>query len=209
MDYCSDISYEEYEPVEMSDTDEDIELEEINVVEFDEDEDYSSDKDLEFEGMEPWELNLKEQGFSDETISALAKDVGERNYMDTELIDLARHPEYEGQRSILTDLETGLAVRDENGDFVDCPRNTKGAQRPDGMYVDEFNEPHFREAKNYGDVGNLLNNIREQTETRKTGFGDDIDLTYVIDPSRLSVGDADKLVKLEDELGINIEFQLK
>ncbi|MBO7217678.1 MAG: hypothetical protein J6V50_03160 [Clostridia bacterium] len=208
MSYCDDITYEEYEPQVVTDV-ENIETEEVTVIELDEVEDIDAEETFEFPELEPWQLSYKEHGISDEAIAALSKSVGERNYMDTELVDLVRNPDYEGQRSILTDLETGLAVRDENGDFVDCPRNTKGAQRPDGMYVDELGDPHFREAKNYGDVGNLISNIKEQTETRREGFGDDVDITYVIDPSRFTVKDADKLQALEDELGINIEFQLK
>ena len=144
----------------------------------------------------------------EETMEALATAVGDRDWRQTELVDLARHPDYDGQRSILVDLETGEAVLDENGEFVDCARNTPGCQRPDGMLVSE-SDVVIREVKNYSDLANLKQNIKHQTEARYTAFGEGLDLTYVVAPN-FTVGEADELCRyVEDELGANLEWQLK
>lgn len=194
FDYMDDV-YEdddlEFEETEAQDTT-DVEVEGLDVEELD------------------WKVHYKENlGMSDEMIEALDTKPGLRDYMQTELVDLARHPYMEGQRSILTDLETGLVVKDENGDFVECPRNTKGAQRPDAMFVDEAGNVEILESKCYHDVNALKNNIREQTASRYGAWGDDIDLTYSIAANEFTIEDADKLHALEDELDINIEFQYK
>lgn len=181
-------------------------------MEFDDEftEDVESEIPEETDGYEDFCHAMLEQNsdLSEADLEALWTPAGERDYMQTELVDLLRHPEYEGQRSILTDLETGKAVMDENGEFVECPRNTKGAQRPDGMLVDDTGV-HLREAKNYGDLHNLMDNIAEQTAKREAAWGSDVDITYVVEP-RFTIGEAEKLqAYVEDELGKNLEFPLK
>ncbi len=164
----------------------------------------------ETDGYEEFCQSMLEQkpDLTEADLEALWTPAGERNYMQTELVDTLRHPEYEAQRSILTDPETGMAVLDENGEFVECPRNTKGAQRPDGMLVDDTGV-HLREAKNYGGLNNLINNIREQTANRETAFGQDVDITYVVEP-RFTIEEADRLqAYVEENLGKNLELSLK
>ena len=144
---------------------------------------------------------------SEEMLSALWEAPDHRSYQETELVDLYRNPDYEGQRSILVDTDTGKAVQDEFGEYVDCPWNTKGAQRPDGMMVDEYGV-HLREAKDYHDLNNLKQNIRAQTEDRREAFGDDVDLTYVVAPN-FTIAEAEKLQAYTEKLGVNLEWQLK
>lgn len=145
---------------------------------------------------------------TDETLEALWEDPDKRDYSETELVDTALHPDFEPQRSIQIDPETGEALRDENGDFLDAPYGSKGSQRPDGMKVDDTGV-YLREAKNYSDLNNLKQNIRHQTEDRKAAFGDDVDLTYVVAPN-FTIEEAEKLqAYVEGKLGQNLEWQLK
>ena len=145
---------------------------------------------------------------SEDTLQALWTNPAQRDYMQTELVDIARNPDYVPQRSLLTDPDTGLVVTDENGEFTECPRNTKGAQRPDGMYVDDTGV-HLLESKNYHNLNNLMQNIREQTEKREAGFGSDVDITYSVAPN-FTIEEAERLHDyVENKLGHHLEFQLK
>lgn len=145
---------------------------------------------------------------TDETLEALWEDPDKRDYNETELVDMALHPDFESQRSIQINPETGEALRDENGDFLDAPYGSKGSQRPDGMKVDDTGV-HLREAKNYSNLNNLKQNIRHQTEDRQEAFGDDVDLTYVVAPN-FTIEQAEKLqAYVEGKLGQNLEWQLK
>ena len=160
--------------------------------------------------FELWKHEMDDLGaeLTDDTLDALWEEPDNRSYQQTELVDIALHPDYEDQRSILVDAETGKAVQDESGDFVDCSRNTKGAQRPDGMLVDE-NGVHLREVKDYHNVNNLKQNINHQPEDRRGAFGDDVDLTYVVAPN-FTLEDAEELQDyVENKLGIDLEWQLK
>lgn len=162
------------------------------------------------EGFEEWCQTMEDlgAGLTEETLTALWEEPDQRDYIQTELVDTALHPDFEAQRSILTDRETGLAVKDEAGHFVDCPRNTKGAQRPDGMMVDDTGV-HLREAKNYSNLNNLEQNIKHQTESRRSAFGEDVDLTYVVAPN-FTIEEAEKLQSyVEDKLGVNLEWQFR
>ena len=160
--------------------------------------------------FEAWSQDMKDLApeLNEETLNALWEDPDTRSYQETELVDTALHPDFESQRSILVDTETGKAVQDEFGNFVDCPRNTKGSQRPDGMMVDDAGV-HLREAKNYGNLYNLERNIKEQTEKRFEAFGENTDLTYVVAP-RFTIEEAEKLQDyVENKLGVNLEWQHK
>ena len=172
--------------------------------------DVPADLQNEVESFESWSQEIHEAApeLTEETLAALWEAPENRSYAETELVDTALHPEYEAQRSILTDAETGQAVRDAENNFVDCPRNTKGSQRPDGMMVDDTGV-HLREAKNYNDLNNLKQNIKHQTEDRRAAFGDDVNLTYVVSPN-FSIAEAEKLQNyVENKLGVNLEWQLK
>lgn len=169
-----------------------------------------SHADESISGFDLWKLEMDDLGaeLSDDSLDALWEDPNKRSYQQTELVDIALHPDYEDQRSILVDTETGKAVQDEYGNFVDCSRNTKGSQRPDGMLVDE-NGVHLREVKDYHNVNNLKQNIKRQTEDRRNAFGDDVDLTYVVAPN-FTLEEADKLQDyVENKLGVDLEWQLK
>lgn len=157
-----------------------------------------------------WKQEMDDLGseLTDDTLDALWEEPDNRSYRQAELVDIALHPDYEDQRSILVDAETGKAVQDEFGNFVDCSRNTKGAQRPDGMLVDE-NGVHLREVKDYHNVNNLKQNIKHQTEHRRNAFGDDVDLTYVVSPN-FTLEEAEKLQDfIENKLDVDLEWQLK
>lgn len=145
---------------------------------------------------------------TDDTLDALREEPNNRSYQQAELVDIALHPDYEDQRSILVDLETGKAVQDKFGNFVNCSRKTKGSQRPDGMLVDE-NGVHLREVKDYHNINNLKQNIKRQTEDRRRAFGDDVDLTYIVAPN-FTLEEAEKLQNyVENILGTDLEWQLK
>lgn len=157
-----------------------------------------------------WKHEMKDLSaeLPDDALVALWEEPDNRSYQQAELVDIALHPDYKDQRSILVDAETGKAVQDESGDFVDCSRNIKGSQRPDGMLVDE-NGIHLREVKDYHNVYNLKQNIKHQTEDRRRAFGDDVDLTYVVAPN-FTLEEAEKLQDyVENKLGVNLEWQLK
>ena len=130
---------------------------------------------------------------------ALAIPPAERTWHQTELADLARHGDFETQRSFL---------RDENGDLAETYYGAPGSQRPDGIRFGPEGIS-LREAKDYGDVNNLLRNMEAQTADRLALFGSDVDITYSVNGSRLSVGDAERLQEKAEELGVSAELILK
>lgn len=136
---------------------------------------------------------------TDEEREALAIPPAERTWHQTELADLARHGYFETQRSFL---------RDENGDLAETYYGAPGSQRPDGIRFGPEGIS-LREAKDYGDVNNLLRNMEAQTADRLALFGSDVDITYSVNGSRLSVGDAERLQEKAEELGVNAELILK
>ena len=136
---------------------------------------------------------------TDEEREALAIPPAERTWHQTELADLARHGDFETQRSFL---------RDENGDLAETYYGAPGSQRPDGIRFGPEGIS-LREAKDYGDVNNLLRNMEAQTADRLALFGSDVDITYSVNGSRLSVGDAERLQEKAEELGVNAELILK
>ena len=130
---------------------------------------------------------------------ALAIPPAERTWHQTELADLARHGDFETQKSFL---------RDENGDLAETYYGAPGSQRPDGIRFGPEGIS-LREAKDYGDVNNLLRNMEAQTADRLALFGSDVDITYSVNGSRLSVGDAERLQEKAEELGVSAELILK
>ena len=136
---------------------------------------------------------------TDEEREALAIPLAERTWHQTELADLARHGDFETQRSFL---------RDENGDLAETYYGAPGSQRPDGIRFGPEGIS-LREAKDYGDVNSLLRNMEAQTADRLALFGSDVDITYSVNGSRLSVGDAERLQEKAEELGVSAELILK
>lgn len=136
---------------------------------------------------------------TDEEREALAIPPAERTWHQTELADLARHGDFETQRSFL---------RDENGDLAETYYGAPGSQRPDGIRFGPEGIS-LREAKDYGDVNSLLRNMEAQTADRLALFGSDVDITYSVNGSRLSVGDAERLQEKAEELGVSAELILK
>ena len=148
----------------------------------------------------------------EETILALSKDVADRTSREVELVDLARHPDYEDQLSFACDDVTGEALLDENGDLVQVPRNTPFSQRPDGALRLEDGAWDFRECKSYSGssaYNNLRATIREQSGDRFTALGDQQHTTFVIAANDLTVHDADRLQDLAQDCGCDLEFQTK
>lgn len=136
---------------------------------------------------------------TDEEREALAIPPAERTWHQTELADLARHGDFETQKSFL---------RDENGDLAETYYGAPGSQRPDGIRFGPEGISLW-ETKDYGDVNNLLRNMEAQTADRLALFGSDVDITYSVNGSRLSVGDAERLQEKAEELGVNAELILK
>ena len=58
-------------------------------------------------------------------------------------------------------------------------------------------------------MNNLLRNMEAQTADRLALFGSDVDITYSVNGSRLSVGDAERLQEKAEELGVSAELILK
>ena len=155
-----------------------------------------------------WEEDTEAEGMDDALMEALEKSPDERNWMDVELVDSYRHPDYETQRSFWIDPETSWAMRDDYGDWIGCNRSTFGAQRPDLWLEDEYGI-HIREDKCYHDINSLTQNIRSQTQDRREAFGEDVDLTYVVAPN-FTVAEAERLQNYcENKLDVNLEWQLK
>lgn len=141
-------------------------------------------------------------------MEALGKAASERDWIEVEQVDSYRHPEFETQMSFQVDPTTGKAMQDEFGEWIQCSRNTPGAQRPD-LFMEDEDGIHMREDKCYHDVTSLTQNIRQQTEDRRAAFGDDVDLTYVVSPN-FTVVEAERLQNYcENRLGVNLEWQLK
>ena len=136
---------------------------------------------------------------TDEEREALAIPPAERTWHQTELADLARHGDFETQRSFL---------RDKNGDLAETYYGAPGSQRPDGIRLGPEGISLW-ETKDYGDVNNLLRNMEAQTADRLALFGSDVDITYSVNGSRLSVGDAERLQEKAEELGVSAELILK
>lgn len=156
---------------------------------------------------EELEEELEEMELSELEI-ALLKSPEQRNWRETELVDIYRHPKYQAQLAFATDPDTGEALRDENGDWVHCARNTLGAQVPDGFYEDEFGI-HIREAKDVGTMEDLIGYMTNQTLKRREAFGEDIDLVFAISP-RFSVREAEKIQAFANKyLGVEVDYQLK
>lgn len=107
-------------------------------------------------------------------------------------------------------------ITDENGEITEVPWGTKGSRRPDAA---DFDSDHVRvvEVKNY-DVSsatgrnNLVRNIRQQTDKTLEDYGDDVEITEVIDlrGQDVTIEDMEKLTKkLEDkvpEVGIDYRW---
>lgn len=76
-------------------------------------------------------------------------------------------------------------VTNEDGEIIEVPWGTKGSRRPDAA---DFDSDHVRivEVKNY-DVtsasgrNNLVRNVRQQTDRSIEDYGDDVEITEVID----------------------------
>lgn len=141
-----------------------------------------------------------------DTLEALWKSADCRSPREVELVDAALHPEYESQMVFRTDEVTGRALRDESGMWVTDVRRSAGTQVPDGFLENESGL-HLREDKCYTRAADLMRNIREQTDARRTAFGDDVDITYVLSP-KFTVGEAERIQQhCEEELGVRLEWQ--
>ncbi len=96
-------------------------------------------------------------------------------------------------------------VTNEDGEIIEVPWGTKGSRRPDAA---DFDADHVKivEVKNY-DVSsaagrnNLVRNIRQQTDRSIEDYGDDVEITEVIDirGQDLTIEDMEKLTKKLEE----------
>ena len=194
-----------YDDMDFSDL-EDVQEEPENLYE---DLDLSDPKDIaqEKENLYVKQALLDQKNvLSDQKLEALSKSPLDRSWQEVELVDSLRNPGYEAQNSYPTDA-FGQVLRDENGDLITCARNVAGSQRPD-LIMEDAEGIHIREDKSYKDIDSLERNILEQTEKRQEGFGENVDVTYVVAP-KFTVEEAEKLQNFCQELGVNMEFQLK
>jgi len=167
------------------------------------------ESDIADDGFAQWSDTMTQLNpdMDEASLQALWEDPCSRTPHQVELADAVLHPEYETQLSFAID-ETGSALRDENGDWVEMPYGAKGSQRPDG-FLEDTEGIHLREQKCYHDLGNLMHNIEAQTDDRREAFGEDVDLTYVVAPN-FTVEEAERLQRYcEEDLGVSLEWQLK
>lgn len=136
---------------------------------------------------------------AEQVLQALYTPAQDRTPRQSELADLARNTEYQGQKSFL--------VNDE-GELVETTGRRKGTQIPDGFLKDEEGF-HLREVKDYHDLSNLKQNISAQAAKRKAAFGEDADLTFVVASNDFTVEEAEKLHTFVDELGCKLEWMYK
>lgn len=161
---------------------------------------------------EPEDLE-EEDGLSEELRQALLKSPEMRTWQETEMVELYRNPRYTPQQGYATDLETGEALRDENGDLVHCTRRTRGSQVPDGMYEDE-DGICILELKNIDDAKKLRDDITSQTVDRMDALGEDLkEIRFVASP-HFTVGEAEQLQNycqkyLRKWGNVELEFQMK
>lgn len=161
---------------------------------------------------EPEDLE-EDDGLSEELRQALLKSPDVRTWQETEMVELYRNPRYTPQQGFATDLETGEALRDETGDLVYCSRRRRGAQVPDGMYIDE-DGVCILELKNIEDCKELRDDITSQTVDRMEALGEDLkELRFVASP-HFSIGEAEQLQNycqkyLRKWGNVELEFQMK
>lgn len=96
-------------------------------------------------------------------------------------------------------------ITNEDGEIIEVPWGTKGSRRPDAV---DFDDDHVKiiEVKNY-DVtsaagrNNLVRNIRQQTDRSLEDYGDDVEITEVIDirGQNVTIADMEKLTKKLEE----------
>lgn len=96
-------------------------------------------------------------------------------------------------------------VTNDDGEIIEVPWGTKGSRRPDAA---DFDSDHVKivEVKNY-DVtsaagkNNLVRNIREQTDRSIEDYGDDVEITEIIDirGQDVTIADMEKLTKKLEE----------
>ncbi len=148
-------------------------------------------------------------GLTAEEAKAISRNPENRTPHQAEVADLARHPEYAGQKSFATDPKTGSVIYDESGNPVEAAYGSRGSQRPDGYRVDENGRVDLRENKSYHNVYSLMNNMAKQTAKRRRGFGDQVRITFVLSRNDFTLAEADMIWEKAEELGVDIEWQMK
>ena len=143
---------------------------------------------------------LEQKGLSDTEIEQYFTPAGERSWHGHEVADSLRHPEFETQKSYISD---GC------GGYVECPYGTAGAQRPDMIHFME-DGVEIREDKVYHDVANLTNNIKQQAADRYELWGDSLkDLTFAVADTGFTIEEAERIYEACDKAGADVEFVRK
>ena len=198
MDYAEEL--DEMEEIEETEETEDLADTETEA------EDLTEDDDLQlaaqYRKMKEW----FDDRLTEQEISALCKDLQDRTPRDCELVSLLTARGYEGQRIFRVDPDTGEALRDTDGAFDCASVRECGTQVPDEFREDEEGV-HIREVKDYTNKYSLIHNIKTQAEDRRSAFGEDVDLTFVVNSGPFSVQDADYISRSCEKMGVDIEWQ--
>lgn len=123
-----------------------------------------------------------------------------RTWRQTELIDKIYHGQYETQNVYIKNPETGKVERLFQG------KRVAGSQAPDSIRFEGSNI-YIREIKNYTNMNNLIQNIKQQTQKRRELFGSNLkELTFVVEPNQFTLGEAKCLYEHCKSTGVNLEW---
>ena len=120
-----------------------------------------------------------------------------RSWKDCEILDALQHPDFEVQKSYISDEDDG---------FCETAYGTKNSQRPDEIRFTE-DGIDIREVKNYSSVSSLIQNISKQADTRHGLFGNELnDLTFVVSP-KFTLEECDRIAQACQDADADIEFK--
>lgn len=157
-----------------------------------------------FEAVMPDEKQAESPGFDnldEKTKDALATPVEDRNWVQTERADAARHGDYATQKSF---------IKDADGNIVEAAHGEKGSQRPDEIRTKDDGTIDIREAKDYHDKDSLMQNMAKQAADRYEFFGADTELTFAIAANEFTVEEATQIQDyVENTLGANVDWITK
>lgn len=141
--------------------------------------------------------HYRDIGIDETTIQQLMNAPDERTWRGLENIDALQHPDFDTQKSFISDGEDS---------YLETSYGTKDSQRPDEIRFSD-NGIDIREAKNYSNVDSLIQNISKQAEDRHELFGKDLnDLTFVVSP-KFTLEECERLYQTCHDADADIEFK--
>lgn len=141
--------------------------------------------------------HYRDIGIDEMTIQQLMNAPDDRTWRGLENIDALQHPDFDTQKSFISDGEDG---------YLETSYGTKDSQRPDEIRFSEKGID-IREAKNYSNVDSLIQNITKQATDRYELFGEDLnDLTFVVSP-KFTLEECERLYQTCHDADADIEFK--